>query len=43
MKVEEEALRALEARQKTEEDEHLRLKAEEEARIAEEASMEVEE
>ena len=37
--MEEEVLLALEVRQQAEEEEHLRLKAEEEARIAEEARM----
>ena len=39
LKVEEEVLLALEARRQAEEEENLRLKAEEEARIAEEAKM----
>ena len=38
-----EVLLSLEVRRQAEEDEHLRLKAEEEARIAEEARMESEE
>ena len=41
--MEEEVLLALEVRQKSEEEEHLRLKSEEEAHIAEEARMEAEE
>ena len=41
--MEEAVLLAFEARQQAEEEEHLRLKSEEEARIAEEAVMEAEE
>ena len=41
--MDEEVLLYLEARQKSEKEEHLRLKAEAEAHIAEEARMEAEE
>ena len=40
--MDEEDLLVLEARRKSEEEEHLRLKAEEEVRISEEARMEAE-
>ena len=43
MKVEKDVVLALEARQKAEEEDNLRLKAEEEGRISDEARMEDEE